>query len=133
MTSKTTRGSKGLYAPPSYWQANKVHLRSQLNGCGPSSWPSWVVPDSLVGLDISESCNIHDWMYYKSQSTNDYKNADEVFLENMKTQIDNKPESKASFRKIIRYAFSYLYFSGVRIYSSLKNLFKIGKQQNEEK
>jgi hypothetical protein len=32
-------------------------------GCGPGGFGDYLVPDTMWGLDISESCRIHDWYY----------------------------------------------------------------------
>jgi hypothetical protein len=107
---------EGLIAPPSFWTADNNDLEAQLNGCGPSKLPSWFVPDSFLGLSVKNSCLIHDWMYYKAKSRKDFKEADEVFFENLNKQIDEKKD----FLSVARKAFSYIYFSAVRVYSNLK-------------
>lgn len=122
MTSKMIKGTKGLYAPSSYWQADKVHLRSRVNGCGPSSWPAWVVPDSLVGMDISEACYIHDYMYGEDGTTQEI--ADKTFLKNMK-QLIKKGDSNF-FLSVIKKIQAKLYYYFVRFLG--KKFFKKSKK-----
>ncbi|MFT6633099.1 MAG: hypothetical protein ACJAS4_003068 [Bacteriovoracaceae bacterium] len=123
--SITQSNNEGLIAPLSYWQAKGEKLDDQINGCGPSHLPSWIVPDSLIGVRVTESCNIHDWMYYKALSNSDLKKADEIFLKNLNRQIG----SNKSVFNISRRTLSYIYFSAVRIYSTLKyHLFGIKKR-----
>ena len=57
------------------------------NGCGPSGWKGDLVPDTLGGIDISEACNIHDYMYYVGGTEEDKELADRYFLINMLTII----------------------------------------------
>lgn len=59
------------------------------NGCGAGSgWKSKLpVPNTLYGLDVTECCNIHDWMYYFGISEYGKQLADDVFLVNMYRMI----------------------------------------------
>lgn len=34
------------------------------NGCGAGGWKMDIVPDNVLGIDITEPCNIHDYEYY---------------------------------------------------------------------
>lgn len=54
-----------LIAPESYRQASRAEIEARTNGCGPEGWRLAIVEmlNSLVGLDISEACRIHDWCY----------------------------------------------------------------------
>jgi len=42
-----------------------------------------MVPDRIWGLDISECCRIHDFMYGCGEREEDREEADRVFLNNM--------------------------------------------------
>jgi hypothetical protein len=117
MSKKIFKENKeGLIAPPSYWIKGHMNIQKQLNGCGPSLLPPWLVPDSLIGTKITESCNIHDWMYHEASTLKDYQKADEIFLKNLDKQIKNKSKILYFARK----ALSYIYYGAVRIYSNLK-------------
>lgn len=69
-----------LLAPASYLAADVTERVLVCNGCGPGSWRLDMVPDSVMGLDISLACNIHDWMYAWDW---DRVQADVWFLANM--------------------------------------------------
>jgi len=69
-----------LLAPESYRLADPAERALVCNGCGPGSWRLDMVPDSILGLDITEACNIHDWMY---EWDGDRVQADVWFLANM--------------------------------------------------
>lgn len=78
-----------LKAPLSYRKAHVLDRKKICNACGSSSVLVDFVPDNLFGLDISEACNIHDWMYQKGKTSNHKKVADDTFLTNMFRLIDN--------------------------------------------
>ena len=69
-------------SPQSYKKASKAKRNQVCNGCGPKGY-DWFVPDNLLGIDITECCNIHDWMYKYGQNTKDKDWADTVFYINM--------------------------------------------------
>lgn len=69
-----------LIIPDSYRDAPLAARLARCNGCGTKGLGGWLVPDTLWGLDISEACNIHDWMYAEG---NDKAHADLIFLYNM--------------------------------------------------
>jgi hypothetical protein len=56
------------------------------NGCGPQGFKVDIVPDNILGVDISEACNIHDWMYNEAAASR-YE-CDLVFKRNMRTLVD---------------------------------------------
>lgn len=87
-----------LVSPESYQVASKG-LRSQVcNGCGPKGY-DWFVPDSLLGVDISECCNIHDWMYNEGTTQKHRFMADLVFYVNMRRTITFPKERWKRLRK----------------------------------
>ncbi len=108
---------KGLYAPFSYWKTSEIEKKKYVNGCGPKSLPHWLIPDQLLGTDVTESCNIHDWMIKESKTKDDFKIADELFLKNMKLELPQK----RGIITILRNALTYLYFGAVRVYSTFTN------------
>ena len=77
-----------LYAPNSYHRALPEVAKRVANGCGPGGWKYDLVPDTILGLDVSECCNIHDWMYNEGATETDKKRADRKLLENMYPAID---------------------------------------------
>ena len=83
MSQKPRPYHQYLTAPASYWKAPEQVKERLCNGAGPDGLPSWVVPDTIYGLRITEAANIHDWMYVWGETDHDKEKADEVFLLNM--------------------------------------------------
>ena len=75
-----------LYAPVSYWEAAPSEKRKICNGCGAKEGLN--VPDTMWGLDISEACKIHDWMYQHGKTLADKIFADAMFRLNLSMIID---------------------------------------------
>lgn len=69
-----------LLAPQTYKEASEELKKCVCNGCGPEGIIGKFVPDKLAGADISEACNIHDWMYQEGEEK---QKADVFFLANM--------------------------------------------------
>lgn len=114
MTKKKTK----LQAPKEYFELSKGEKKKLLNQCGPDGPINKIIPNSLLGADISQSCDIHDYMFIKAQNKKQAKVADEVFLKNMKTEIDKKRSSKVL--SLFRKALANVYFAATRIYSTIK-------------
>lgn len=72
-----------LYAPPEYWSLTEEQHKEVCNGCGPRGILGILVPNNLFGVDITEACNIHDYMYHIGQTIADKEAADRVLLNNM--------------------------------------------------
>lgn len=80
-----------LYAPESFLRASEEVVKQVANGCGTAGWKGKLVPDTILGLNITLICNIHDWMYAEG-ATQWYKDhADCIFLYNMQNEINNAP------------------------------------------
>ena len=77
------------------------------NGCGTSGWKGDLVPDNLAGIDISEPCRIHDYMYEQGGTERDKEHADLIFLHNMITQIENLDTWYTNEDKALRLACVY--------------------------
>jgi len=104
-----------LKAPKEYDLLSEKERKELLNQCGPDGPLNSLVPDHLLGLSVAASCDRHDFMFATAESARDFKQADQVFLENMLTQIE---ESESSWLlKAARKGMAYLYFAAVRIYS----------------
>lgn len=96
-----------LAAPASFWRLNCRDRSRICNGCGPSGNIildafAWLIPDSILGLDISEACNIHDYCWEINMPV---KHADNLFLDNMSSLIDATGGMLASPRHVM--AFHY--------------------------
>ena len=68
-----------LYAPEAYWALSPQEKSRYTNGCGVLG----LVPDSLLGCDIREACNIHDYMWRTGTTHEDMVEGNRVFLNNM--------------------------------------------------
>ena len=102
-----------LQAPDEYWNLEDKEKKKLLNQCGPNGPLNHVIPDHLLGLDIGQSCDVHDFMFSQALNSDDHRLADKVFLSNMMTQIENNPSPISLWRKML----AYIYFGAVRIYS----------------
>lgn len=100
-----------LMAPIDYWNMTPTKLALTNNYCGSSGFVTNIVPDNLLGINISEVCRIHDYMYEQGK---DKQLADETFLNNM-FSIINK-ESKMMILKSLRKAKAYLYYFAVKLF-----------------
>lgn len=69
-----------LWMPDTYKKASAELKKRVCNGCGPAGLIGKLVPEKILGIDISEACNIHDWMYNEGV---DKQKADIYFLANM--------------------------------------------------
>ena len=121
----------GLKAPMSYVEAPLEIKREVVNKCGPDGLLSRLVPNHLLGLNISESCNIHDWMFAEAKNQRAHQKSDAVFLKNIKTQI--KKSKTNSLLKTVRYGMAYIYFGAVRIYSFLTKNTSQSSENKESK
>ena len=78
-----------LYAPALYWAIPAEGRKELCNGCGPKGF-GFLVPDTFYLLNISEACNIHDFMYSTGLTIEDKNEADRAFLNNANRMIDAK-------------------------------------------
>lgn len=105
-----------LYAPASYWQA-LPSVRAQLtNGCGPAGWKIDLVPDSILGVNISEACNIHDWMYTVGCTIANKDEADRVLLNNMLRLINSDTGILSGVLRGWRRRWAWRYYEAVHRY-----------------
>jgi hypothetical protein len=72
-----------LFAPSEYWTLSQVQRKAICNGCGAGKLLGLVVPDNILGVNITEACDIHDFMYATGKTIGDKYLADRVFLNNM--------------------------------------------------
>lgn len=72
-----------LWMPSGYRDLPASIKESVCNGCGSGGY-GFLIPDNLLGCDISEACNIHDYMYeFARPVIGDKEKADRVFSNNM--------------------------------------------------
>lgn len=110
------RIDNALFAPASYWRA-LPGVREQLtNGCGPDGWKIDLVPDSILGVDISEACNIHDWMYTLGCTIENKDEADRVLLNNMLRLINEDTGILSGMLRPWRRMLAWGYYEAVHKY-----------------
>ena len=98
------------YIPKTYSEATDSEKDATCNGCGTKGLGGWLVPDTLWGLDITEICNMHDWMYAEGKVQSDKWFADRMFLENMLDLIDRE---SSIWLKWLRRTRAMSYYSAV--------------------
>ena len=103
-----------LYAPQSYIQATPAERERVINGCGPGGWLERLVPDTMYRLDVSEPCNIHDWMYVTGLTIEDKQRADRAFLNNLVRVID--ANTHWGWLRRLRYRRARTYYEAVSNY-----------------
>ena len=108
---KIVKTNRNLVAPLSYLKATQSELEDIVNGCGPSGWKERLVPDTIYGLNVNPACAIHDYCYHIGITEEDKKEADTLFLNNMRQLIDNA-DSWWWLRKL-RYIRANTYYKAV--------------------
>jgi hypothetical protein len=104
-----------------YWDLPNEEVDKLSNGCGPGDWKIDLVPDSLLGCDFTESCNIHDVMYHFGKDNVDKQLADRVFLYNILYDVDCHCSNSGILNRIERVALRESAFSYYRAVSDLGN------------
>ena len=115
-----------LFAPTGYWCLTADGKRELCNGCGAAGKVD-LVPDHLLGLDISECCNIHDYTYATAEASIAAKDsADRSFLNNMLRIVADAggPLKRARMEE------AWLYYEAVRRFGGVA--FWSGKNLDEE-
>lgn len=55
------------YIYPEWWdEVPEAQRRAVANGCGPGSWKLDLIPDSLLSVDFTDSCDIHDVEFWRA-------------------------------------------------------------------
>ena len=106
-----------IYRPKDWWTFTPAQIAEITNGCGSDSAKFDFVPDKILGLDISEACNVHDFMYAMAAPKEDERvKADTAFLYNMITIINAKTKNRLLLylRRWVakRYYLAVKYFGG---------------------
>lgn len=97
-----------LECPLTYKMAPESTKAMCCNACGPQGWKFDVVPDNILGIDISEACNIHDWMYREGIETR--QECDRIFKRNMKRLVNVERGAIRYWRHVL----VWWYWRGVR-------------------
>jgi hypothetical protein len=103
-----------LDAATSYREALPEVIARIVNGCGPGNWKVDLVPDNLLGLDISECCDIHDWDYTVGETEADKQAGDHRLLHNVIARINAAVGPFDKVLKPFRYIGAYDYYLAVK-------------------
>ena len=80
-----------LYAPDSYWKIPEKERNVRHTACGAGKGlGDFLIPDSLWGLNVTEACRIHDYMYSVGKTEEDREMADKAFLNNLVRLIEGR-------------------------------------------
>lgn len=126
---KPIKLERGMKIPTNMLMATDEEINNKLlNNCGPGGPLNSVIPDSLLGADISTACNIHDWTYLEAKNERDHRRSDYLFLENIKTKI--RSNKAGPLLKYMRYGLAYIYYGAVRMYSLTKSFLLQNSNKN---
>jgi len=100
---------KYMLAPQSYLEVTPEERSQVCNGCGTGGWKGALVPETMWGLNISEACQIHDWMYHEGITENDKVFADILFLRNILRLIN----AHGGWLKVLRRYRAMTYYNAV--------------------
>jgi len=78
-----------LAAPTSFWDASEELRASIIGGCGPGGIGDVFVPDTMYGLSMKPACGIHDWCFAVWNNKPGFKQANDLFKNNM-VRINNQ-------------------------------------------
>ena len=78
-----------LFKPKGYSALSADEKAKICNGCGSKGLGGWLVPETVWGLNITDCCNIHDYMYSQGATLQDKEYADRIFLNNLVRKIDS--------------------------------------------
>ena len=105
-----------LYEPIAYRLLSEEARKAYCNGCG-SGRIAFLTPDSILGVSVKDSCNIHDFMYeFAKPYVESKEEADRIFLNNMTRQILNKNHGFFKFLTRKRLKIAKLYYDAVKNY-----------------
>ena len=104
-----------LISSEEYKNAHPGTLDAICNGCGSSGWKGSIVPDRILGVDISRACDIHDFDYWMGGTVDQRKRADLRFLVNMNRLIEERTSFwSRRFFNPLRMWLAQLYYEDVR-------------------
>ena len=108
--------SSYLTVSDSYRRALPEVVASVVNGCGPGGWKYDLVPDTIYGLKVTESCNSHDWDYHMGETDADKAAADLQLLCNLIATIDHAAKRSVAGKvlKPLRYQRAFEYYLTVK-------------------
>ena len=73
-----------------------------VGGCGPGKWGDRLIPNSILGVDISPACDIHDYCYLIGETEEGRTNADiELFANAFRILKQQSGRIPLFFRSVI--------------------------------
>ena len=114
-------GKRGHIAPSRYWMLTDEEIKEKSNGCGPGSWKLDLVPDKILGVDFTESCNIHDICFLYSKDAEDRRLSNRIFLYNLLVDVDTYCNDNCFFDILERIACReacFIYYKAVSDFGS---------------
>ena len=88
LTKNIVTGPNGHIGPDWFWLLTKEEIKAKSNGCGPGGWKIDLVPNRIMGVDFTESCDEHDIMYDRGEDEEDKRIADMCLLYNIQYDIN---------------------------------------------
>ena len=114
------------FQPCCYHEATLQMKADAAGGCGPGGFGDKFVPDTLWGLSVKPSCEIHDWTYYYGETNEDKNKADRIFLNNMIRQIKDCDSwgmvENLRLRRARTYYNMVSWFGGGAFYANINDL-----------
>ena len=95
--------------------------------CGCGTAESWIVPDTIYGLNITPVCCIHDDDYKNGKTQGDRERADYRFLRNLMETIDQAPGFINAMLRMPRRRRALKYYEAVNRFGD--EAFWAGKQR----
>ena len=130
-----TLGSDGHLAPAVYWLLSAKDVAKISNGCGPGNWKLDLVPDKILGVDLTNACDKHDVCYYYGVTEEDKRLSDRLLLYNCLYDVDRYCEANRIIVRLQRVACREAVFSYYKAVSDLGHSAFYGKEkeiQNEK-
>lgn len=105
-----------LASKKNYWELNEIEREKLSNGCGPNAAKIDLVPDSLLEVDLSVACQIHDLMYHFGIDNDDKSVSDAIFLYNLINAVNihcNMVTILDRAKKIFMREVAFVYYKAV--------------------
>jgi hypothetical protein len=109
--------------------ASHEFIMRATNGCGRDGLEDILIPDSILWLDISPVCRIHDWDYQNAETMQDEQSADARFAKNLVMLIQQK--TKWRWLMWMRLRIAYYYISAVVLTDCSKGIASLQCEEDD--